>query len=81
MGMLAAAQAIPFALLALPAGVFLDRHRKRPVLLASEVVLGLTLSSIAPWRIGRRVVDPLDVCGLVCHRRLFGAGGGAVQIS
>lgn len=46
MGMMGAAGALPYALLALPAGVFLDRNRKLPVLLASKAVQALSLASI-----------------------------------
>lgn len=46
MGMMGAAGALPYALLALPAGVFLDRNRKLPVLLASKAVRALSLASI-----------------------------------
>jgi hypothetical protein len=41
MGMMGAAAALPFALLALPAGVFLDRNRKLPILLASKAIQAL----------------------------------------
>lgn len=45
MGLLGAAQTIPFLVLALPAGVWIDRRRKRPILIAANaaraVLLGL----------------------------------------
>ena len=47
MGLLTACQAIPFAVLALPAGVWLDRTRKQPVLLAGRALQGLSLASIS----------------------------------
>lgn len=53
MGMMGAAAALPYALLALPAGVFLDRNRKLPILLASKAVQALSLASIPlAWWLG-----------------------------
>ncbi|MTV55343.1 MFS transporter [Massilia buxea] len=80
MGILTACQAIPFAFFALPAGVWLDRNRKQPILLATKLLHGLTLASIAvawwcgllsmPWLYG--VAATLGVCSVI--------GGGAEQI-
>jgi predicted MFS family arabinose efflux permease len=80
MGMMGAAAALPFALLALPAGVFLDRNRKLPILLASKAIQALTLASIPlAWWLGLLTVQWLYVvsfisgaCGVV--------GGGAEQV-
>jgi MFS family permease len=47
MGMLAALETLPFALFALPAGVWLDRSRKLPILLAAKLASALALSSVA----------------------------------
>lgn len=47
MGILAALETLPFALFALPAGVWLDRSRKLPTLLASKLTSALALMSIA----------------------------------
>lgn len=47
MGTLVAMQSLPFALFGLPAGVLLDRRRKRPILLASKWLSALGLASIA----------------------------------
>ncbi len=77
MGMMGAAAALPFALLGLPAGVFLDRNRKLPILLASKAVLALSLASIPlAWWLGLLTVQWLYAvsfitgsCGVV--------GGGA----
>jgi len=53
MGIIIACQAVPYALFALPAGVWLDRHRKLPILLASRVMQGLLLASIPlGWWLG-----------------------------
>ncbi len=80
MGMLGAASAIPFALLALPTGVFLDRHRKLPVLLGSKVVQAVALGSIplAFW-LGWLSIEWMYVVALTngCCSLV---GGGAEQI-
>lgn len=80
MGLLTACQAIPFAILALPAGVLLDRQRKLPILLASKMLQGLSLASIPlawwlgwlamPWMYAVAIVQ--GACSVV--------GGGAEQI-
>ena len=45
-GMLGAASTIAFAVLGLPAGAWVDRVRRRPVLVASDVVRALLLATI-----------------------------------
>ncbi|MES2077345.1 MAG: MFS transporter [Pseudomonadota bacterium] len=80
MGTMVACQAIPFALFALPAGVFLDRNRKFPILLGSELVQALTLACIplAYWfgllsmHWMYAVAFVMGICSVV--------GGGAEQI-
>ncbi|WP_432381476.1 MFS transporter [Duganella sp. P38] len=58
MGMMGAAAALPFALLGLPAGVFLDRNRKLPILLASKAVQAMSLASIPlAWWLGALTVE------------------------
>jgi MFS family permease len=47
MGTLAALEALPFALFSLPTGVWLDRSRKLPILLASKLAAALILAAIA----------------------------------
>jgi MFS family permease len=80
MGMLTACQAIPFALLALPAGVLLDRSRKLPILLGSKMAQGISLASIplAWW------LDLLGMPWMYAVAAVQGAcnviGGGAEQI-
>jgi MFS family permease len=77
MGMMGAMAALPFALLALPAGVILDRNRKLPILLASKAIQAVTLASIPlMWWLGLLSVQWLYVvsfisggCGVI--------GGGA----
>lgn len=46
MGLLTAAEILPFALFSLPAGVWLDRVRKLPVYLAGEVGMALAVLSV-----------------------------------
>lgn len=80
MGIVSACQALPVALLALPAGVWLDRRRKLPVLLCSQAIQGLTLASIPlAWWLGLlsmpwmyMVSFVFGVCSVV--------GGGAEQV-
>lgn len=47
MGVLTALETLPFALWSMPAGVWLDRSRKLPVLLACKLLAVLALASIA----------------------------------
>ncbi|MRW86906.1 MFS transporter [Pseudoduganella sp. FT26W] len=77
MGMMGAASALPYALLSLPAGVFLDRNRKLPILLASKAIQAVSLASIPlAWWLGMLTVQWMyavsfisGACGVV--------GGGA----
>src|SRR5919107_6385461 len=52
MGLLAAAGTAPFLLCSLPAGVWIDRRQRRPVLIAADVArAGLLLSiPLMAWR-------------------------------
>lgn len=53
MGLLTAAELLPFVLLSLPAGVWLDRMRKLPVYIVGEGLLGLILASVPlAWWLG-----------------------------
>lgn len=47
MGILTAVELLPFALVSLPAGVWLDRSRKLPIVLGCEALFVLTLTTIA----------------------------------
>ncbi|MEU0565850.1 MFS transporter [Nonomuraea sp. NPDC005983] len=51
LGLLSAAQVAAFLLLGLPAGVWVDRARRRPILIWSDVVRGLALLTVpvAAW--------------------------------
>jgi hypothetical protein len=80
MGMLGAASAMPFALLALPAGVFLDRNRKLPVLLASKAIQATALASIpAAWWLGVLSIHWMYAVSFICGGCNV-VGGGAEQI-
>jgi MFS family permease len=46
LGILVAAETIPFLLIGLPAGVWVDRMRRRPVLIVADVARGLLLASV-----------------------------------
>lgn len=46
LGILGAAQWLPFLVLALPLGVIIDRHRRRSLLIASEVSRGLVTAAL-----------------------------------
>jgi MFS family permease len=46
MGLLVAVETIPFLLIGLPAGVWVDRMRRRPILVVADVARGLLLASI-----------------------------------
>jgi hypothetical protein len=80
MGMLGAAAAMPFALLALPAGVFLDRNRKLPILLASKAIQAATLASIpVAWWLGVLSIHWMYAVSFICGGCNV-VGGGAEQV-
>jgi MFS family permease len=80
MGILTAVELLPFALVSLPAGVWLDRSRKLPIVVACEslFVVGLTTIAALAW-FGKLTMGWLYAVGF-----LFGclhvAGGSAAQI-
>jgi MFS family permease len=54
MGILSAAEIIPFALFSLPSGVWLDRVRKLPVYIVGELSLSVAVASVPlAWWLGR----------------------------
>ena len=80
MGLLVALESLPFLLFSLPAGVLLDRSRRLPVMMASDVMLALALASVpAAWWVGVLSVHWLMAVGFVMG---IGAvvGGSAEQI-
>ena len=80
MGMLGAAQAIPFALFALPAGVILDRNRKLPILLFSKAIQAITLASIpAAYWLGMLTIPWMYAVSFIMGSCSV-IGGGAEQI-
>ena len=80
MGILGAMAMVPFLLLALPAGVFLDRNRKLPVLLACKAVQALALGSVpVAWWLGILTIHWMYAVFLICGSCNV-VGGGAEQI-
>lgn len=80
MGIIATCQALPALLFALPAGVWLDRRRKLPILLTCEIIQGLTLASIPlAWWLGMLSMPWLYATTLIFHTCSV-IGGGAEQI-
>lgn len=80
MGLLLTCQALPFTLFSLPAGVWLDRRRKLPVLVTCQVIQGLLVAGMPfawwldilsmPWLYA--TVLAFQTCNVL--------GGGAEQI-
>ncbi|MEV0144290.1 MULTISPECIES: MFS transporter [unclassified Nonomuraea] len=66
LGLLAAAQMVAFLLVGLPAGVWVDRVRRRPILVRSDLVRGLALATVplAAWA-GVLTLPQLYVVALV----------------
>jgi MFS family permease len=53
MGILTALETAPFILFGLPAGVLLDRSRRRPIMLGSDAMVGLVLTCVPlAWWLG-----------------------------
>ncbi len=80
MGILAAMQALPFLLLSLPAGVWIERSRKLPIMMGTEVMYCLVLASVPlAWWMGWLSMPWLYAVGF-----MMGAGhvlgGSAEQI-
>jgi MFS family permease len=80
MGILVALETLPFALVSLHAGVLLDRVRKLPVVIASDVSRALALLAIplCAWR-GMLSVEVLYVVGFFCGVQNV-VGGAAYQV-
>ncbi|WP_219419057.1 MFS transporter [Pseudonocardia nigra] len=69
-GLLAAASTVAFLLIGLPAGVWLDRVRRRPVMIAADLARAVLLLSVpAAWALGALSLPQLFVVVL-----LVGAG-------
>jgi MFS family permease len=80
MGLLGAVEIVPFVLLSLPAGVWLDRVRKLPVYIAGELTIALVALSVpvAWWR-GWLSIEWLYACGFVLGS-VYTVAGSAAQI-
>lgn len=66
MGILTAAEILPFALFSLPAGVWLDRVRKLPVYVAGELAMGAAVASVPlAWWLGVLTMPWLYLVGFV----------------
>ncbi|HEY6893812.1 MAG TPA: MFS transporter, partial [Rhodanobacteraceae bacterium] len=80
MGILVALETLPFGLVSLHTGVLLDRVRKRPIIIASDVSRGLALLSIplCTWR-GVLSIEVLYAVGFFCGVQNV-VGGAAYQV-
>ena len=80
MGILVALEALPFALVSLHAGVMLDRVRKLPVVIASDLTraAALLIIPLCAWR-GVLSVDVLYAVGFFCGVQNV-VGGAAYQV-
>ena len=80
MGLLGAVEILPFVLLSLPTGVWLDRVRKLPVYIAGELTIALVAMSVpvAWWR-GWLSIEWLYACGFVLGS-VYTVAGSAAQI-
>jgi MFS family permease len=80
MGVLVALETLPFALVSLHAGVLLDRVRKRPIIIVSDVSRGVALLSIplCAWG-GVLSIDVLYAVGFFCGVQNV-VGGAAYQV-
>jgi len=66
MGVLSAAELVPFVLFSLPSGVWLDRVRKLPVYIVGELSLAVTVASVPlAWRLGVLTIHWLTVVAFI----------------
>ena len=66
MGQLTAMEILPFVLLSLPAGVWLDRVRKLPVYVVGELTIGVVVASVPfAWWIGWLSIGWLYACAFI----------------
>ena len=80
MGILVALETLPFALVSLHAGVLLDRVRKRPIVIATDISRGVALLSIpvCAWS-GALSIEVLYAVGFFCGVQNV-VGGAAYQV-
>ena len=80
MGWLTAVELLPFVLLSLPAGVWLDRVRKLPVYVAGELTLAVAVASVPlVWWLGWLGMPWLYLVGF-CVGLVHTTAGSAAQI-
>lgn len=80
MGLLVALENLPYFLLCLPAGVLLDRARRLPVMMASDVMLATALASVPiAWWLGLLSMHWLYAVGFIMGTGAV-VGGSAEQI-
>jgi MFS family permease len=80
MGLLTAMEILPFALLSLPSGVWLDRVRKLPVYVAGETVIALAVASVPlAWWMGWLSMAWLYTVGFMIGC-VYTVAGSAAQI-
>lgn len=80
MGLLTAMELVPFAILSLPVGVWLDRVRKLPVYITGEIVVAMVLVSIpSAWALGWLSMPYLYAAGFLMGC-VFVSSGTAAQI-
>lgn len=80
MGLLVALENLPYLLFSLPAGVLLDRSRRLPVMMASDVMLATALASVpVAWWLGVLSMPWLFAVGFIMGVGSV-VGGSAEQI-
>ncbi len=80
MGILTAVELLPFLLLSLPSGVWLDRVRKLPVYVVGEVIVAVACISVPlAWWLGWLTMDWLYVVGFLLGT-VHTVSGSAAQI-
>jgi hypothetical protein len=80
MGLLVALEGLPFLLFSLPAGVLLDRSRRLPIMIASDIMLAATLASIpVAWWLGMLSMHWMYAVGFITGTGAV-VGGSAEQI-
>ena len=80
MGLLTAMEILPFVLLSLPSGVWLDRVRKLPVYVAGEAIIALVLISVPTvWALGFLSMPFMYCVGFIIGS-VFVTAGSAAQI-
>jgi MFS family permease len=80
MGLLTAMELLPFVLLSLPVGVWLDRVSKLPVYITGELTIGAVVASVPfAWWMDWLSIEWLYVCGFVIGT-VYTIAGSAAQI-